>query len=411
MAEITWQEKAWDRISRVFFHPGTGLVYDYITADAPEERFSHLPSVEEISLSFPNPCGWSTGMEDCALNGGFLLDLLRLRGETDTDFARLAAAGLIRCGNVHGKPGFVARGLSPYDGRSCYGNSSRDQFTLATYGMWRFLTGYPSPDAGLKRDGEAFLRSVAEYCRRTVTPSNAYNLLRLDGKPAIVSTMWHCTPHEAMRLPMIYGIAADVTGESCYCEWMRHYAAAGLEQTLTMDPEADWWDMPVIQMQLSLNFFRESGIAPELAGGIREAMRMAASIAETRLMPLLEEAEAFDGDWAALYDNWRYLPMKATPETIAPDGSSALFGGLSYLNPVFRERYAHPNAILRGIGNYLATIALCNEHPCPDALTARVDKILGNIDISRCAGVGILPLLYGYTSILFHQTQLQGEKK
>ena len=43
MAEITWQEKAWDRISRVFFHPGTGLVYDYITADDPEERFPISP--------------------------------------------------------------------------------------------------------------------------------------------------------------------------------------------------------------------------------------------------------------------------------------------------------------------------------------------------------------------------------
>ena len=29
-----------------------------------------LPSPEEVAANFPNPCGWSTGMEDCMLNAG-----------------------------------------------------------------------------------------------------------------------------------------------------------------------------------------------------------------------------------------------------------------------------------------------------------------------------------------------------
>lgn len=52
-------------------------------------------------------------MEDCALNGGFLLDLLRFRREEDSDFARLAAEGLIRCAEVHGTPGLWSRAAFP----------------------------------------------------------------------------------------------------------------------------------------------------------------------------------------------------------------------------------------------------------------------------------------------------------
>ena len=73
-------EYAWRQIHDILFHPGTGMVYDYVTSHDPNHRFDHLPSPEEIAAGFPNPCGWSTGMEDCALNGGILLDLMRFRG-------------------------------------------------------------------------------------------------------------------------------------------------------------------------------------------------------------------------------------------------------------------------------------------------------------------------------------------
>ena len=143
---------------------------------------------------------------------------------------------------------------------------------------------------------------------------------------------------------------------------------------------------------------------------MRRAMHTAAAIACPRLLALLREAEEFDGDWGMLYDNWRQLPMKVTPVTLAPDGGSALFGGKSYLNPVFRDEYARPNALLRGIGNYLATIAHSDDFPFPETLLERTARLLRRIDFSRCAGVGILPLLYGYTAVTYHKFQLQGEE-
>ena len=80
-------ECAWRQIHDILFHPGTGMVYDYVTSHDPNHRFDHLPSPEEIAAGFPNPCGWSTGMEDCALNGGILLDLMRFRGWENSVFA------------------------------------------------------------------------------------------------------------------------------------------------------------------------------------------------------------------------------------------------------------------------------------------------------------------------------------
>ena len=398
-SDCTWQKKIWSQICNTFFCDQTAMIYDYITSFDHDHRFDHLPSPEEIALDFPNPCGWSTGMEDCALNGGLMLELLYLRDEMSSAFACKVAEGLIRGGSIHGTPGFVARSLSIYDGKRCYSNSSRDQFTLATYGVWRLVSKAKNLPKSLRQAAVGYLASVADYCEKNAVPSNDYNLMRLDAKPAIVSTVWHCSAHEAMRLPMIYGIAADVTGEPGYQELMLRYAHRGLQQTLELDPHGDMWDMPVIQMQLSLNFFFESNLVAELKPDLRHAMNLAGDIAMSKLPKLIEEAENFSGNWNELYINWRNLPMYVTPSTIAPDGRTALFGGKSYLNPAFRREFAVPNELMRGIGNYLATIALSPDVALQKGLLSRVDHIARKIDFSGFSGIGILPFLYGYTAI------------
>lgn len=260
--EHTWQESAWRRIRHTLFCEETGLVYDYVTSR------DHSRAVRPSALA-GGDCPRFPESVRLEYRHGRLRAQRRLSARSAAlppgGGFRLRPARGGRADPVRGSPRYagalVARGISPRDGRSCYGNSSRDQFTLATYGMWRFLSGGGVIPERLRQRGVTFLRSVADYCERIVTPANACNLMRLDGRPAIVSTMWNCAPHEALRLPMIYGIAASVTGEPRYYELMRRYAAAGLRETLTMNPEADWWDMPVIQMQLSLNFFAESGIS------------------------------------------------------------------------------------------------------------------------------------------------------
>lgn len=45
-------ECAWRQIHDILFHPGTGMVYDYVTSHDPNHRFDHLPSPEEIAAGF-----------------------------------------------------------------------------------------------------------------------------------------------------------------------------------------------------------------------------------------------------------------------------------------------------------------------------------------------------------------------
>ena len=384
-------EDAWRQIRDVLFNQTTGMVYDYVTSRDYDSRFDHLPSSEEIAKRFPNPCGWGTGMEDCALNGGILLDLMCFPGCEDSVFSAKIAEGVILCGSVHGRRGFIARGISPRDGKSCYVNSSRDQFTLATYGMWKFLRGcLPS---SIRKEGTEFLRSVADYCEKTVTPEHHYNLLRLDGKPALVSSLWNCAPHETMRLPMIYGIAWDVSGEKHYSELMNRYAEAGLKRTLALSPESELWDMPLLQMQLSLNFFLENGMLPGLREEIRQSMYTAALIAQRQLKKLLQQAESFSGGWGELYDNWRNLPMRIEK---SPDDGAEIENGL---NPVFRHGYACPNMFLRGIGNYLAVMAHSRDFLLPEQFVNRADRLIRKIDFMKAAGNGTIALVYGYGAL------------
>ena len=395
-----WQLEVFHQIREMLYHPATGLIYDYISSFEAEERFAHLPSVEEVTRSFPNPCGWGTGMEDCAINTGTMLSWWAASGLEHDEFVESLAAGLCSLGSVHGKRGFIVRGLLPDDGKSCYPNSSRDQFTIAVYGMWRYLQRNPDYAPGIR-----FLCDVADYCERTVTPENGYSLLRLDGGPAIVSSMWNCAPHEVLRLPMFYGAAWAVSGEQRYRDLMNRYLEEGLRETLKTTPAYHpWWDMPLVQMQCSLRFFEDSNLCPEQREQVRQGLRLAGGFAEEGLQKVLTELEAYPDSLNVLFNNWRLRPMSLTKETLSPDGRSAIFGGLTYLNPSYQKPYATPNYFTRSIGNALAMMAMAPElPPSAQALLGRVDQRLSNVDFRHFAGAGIVPLLYG-SSLLAQKT-------
>ena len=206
-----------------------------------------------------------------------------------------------------------------------------------------------------------------------------------------------------LRLPMIFAAAWLVSGQERYHRLAAAIVREGVERTLEGDPDnPSWWDMPLLQMQCSLHLFKASGAFPELASGIEGGMRLACRVARRLLGKLLSDAEKYAGDWCGLYDNWRYLPMRVREETVAPDGHTAMFGGLTYLNPTFRLEYARPNRYLRAIGNCMATLALasCVPEDAGDML-ARLCRLMSGIDLERFSGGGTVPLLYG--SFLFEK--------
>jgi len=116
-------DRAWEVTWNRFYLPKVQTFADYLSSYENGREQAHLPTAEEVQRQFPNPCGYSTGMEDGAILGGAMLSVLcdrfavtgeeSLRGQAADVFA-----GLRRCVTVHGVRGFVARNVCPEDGRS-----------------------------------------------------------------------------------------------------------------------------------------------------------------------------------------------------------------------------------------------------------------------------------------------------
>src|SRR5690606_23891069 len=121
---------AWKVSLERFYHPRTKLFYDFITSYEKGKWLSHLPTAEEISRQYPNEYGYGTGMEDCMISAGVMLDMIADQYAVTGDpklkkVARNTFEGVYRTATIHGINGFLPRGLSPEDGKSFYIASSR----------------------------------------------------------------------------------------------------------------------------------------------------------------------------------------------------------------------------------------------------------------------------------------------
>lgn len=238
-------EAPWQGVFKYNFLLETEILYE-----APR---ANLPTPDEIAARYPNPCGWNTGMEDGLLNGGpmLLAALARLdaSGGADAEAERAARAvyrGLMRCATVSGVSGFLARSISPTDRRSIYPSSSRDQYTLFVYSMWRTWAHPFAARAGWCEEIRKTLSDVAAYCEKTVVASNDWSILRSDGGVPVVSKMWvddprsgkGLRPHEASRLPMMYAAAWSVTGDPHWRALYERYADDAIRMSQRPDAEA-----------------------------------------------------------------------------------------------------------------------------------------------------------------------------
>lgn len=210
-----------------------------------------------------------------------------------------------------------------------------------------------------------------------------------------MSKMWQCDAHEVLRLPMIYAAAFEATGERHWLNAAKHYAAPGVEETLKVTSRECGWDIPIAQVQLSLRFFRESDLFPKLRRSVSSAMERVTGFARPLLRRQLAAALSFSGDWGTLYENWRLLPMRLTPQTLSADGHSAIFDGRTYLNPCFGAAYAEPNSYLRSIGNCLTAVLMDDNATLSSAELVPLRQILERVDFSRCSGSGVIQLLHG----------------
>jgi len=383
------------------FCPVTNLTYDNISSLDPEHRFDHLPYPEEIARQFPNPAGWGTSMEDSMLNAGSLMEVLCLRYELEHDndalaWAEKVLAGMELCATVHGVPGFVARSVSPRDGKSCYINSSRDQFTLCVYGAWRLWKTAAQRDPELKDRAASLLVSIARYCERVIVDEGHKDLRRIDGQPGLVSSVLDTEAHEIMRLPMFFAAAWAVTDDPHWFNLYRRYALPGLEINQHFDPAHLWWDIEFVQMQLSLFLLADVEKDAALKNAYAELMNTSADMAVPYFDRELETALSFKGDWSPLINCWRSQKFVIRPDTLSGPNQSAIHDGYPNMMPQFPPEYRQPFRLLQGCGNYLVTLMLAPKYESFLGQAEKLSRVAVKPDYRRHASDGPINILHGY---------------
>jgi len=303
----------WDVVWSRFFQKGTQTFADYLSSYEPGRELAHLPTAEEVKRQFPNPCGYSTGMEDGMILGGAMLSIIADRYAVTHDETlreRMAGvfAGMRLAATVHGVPGFVARNVCPEDRQSVYINSSRDQYTHFVHGLWKYYHS-PLADEAAKGEIRRLLAAAADRMIQFVTPENDYDFLRADGKrcPLGICRMWKVQAHEAARLPMIYAAAWDVTRDDRYRQEWRKYVAEAVEQSATPDENKPAYAL--LQMQCSLELLRELESDEALKGKIEAVMQHVAQLAAKRTVKVWAQiAKKSPETMQMLGPDWRNVP-------------------------------------------------------------------------------------------------------
>ncbi len=245
-------DKAFGYVIDGLFSEKTGLIYDHIV----NGREHEFPSAAEIARSYPNPCGYSTGMEDGMINGATMLDACLIRYEKESDgtaavLARKLVRGMLECAFSAKSEGYVPRAVSPQDGKSCYPDSSRDQYTMFAFGMHRYLNSPLCSDAE-KKDIEKAAVAIARRAEKNITAENKYDMLTDNGGPTLVTVMWGETMgnHEYLRLPMIYMLAYEASGDAYWLAKYREIRQEAYEKSL---PMTGYWALYTLQqMQTSI---------------------------------------------------------------------------------------------------------------------------------------------------------------
>ena len=279
-------EQAWDMVWSRFYLPQVQTFGDYLSSYERGKEQSHLPTADEVKRQYPNPCGYSTGMEDGAILGGAMLSVLcdRFAATKDESLREKAAnvfSGLKRCATVHGVKGFVSRNACPEDATSIYINSSRDQVTHFVHGLWCYFHS-PLADEATKQQIRTLLADVAERMIAFVTPDNDFDFCRADGTrcPLGICRMWNVQSHEAARLPMIYAAAWDLTKDERYRVQWRKYAAEAIAQSA--NPGENKPAYALLQMQCSLELLHDLEPEAELKTSLHTCMMKVRDLAAKR---------------------------------------------------------------------------------------------------------------------------------
>ena len=407
-AKADWADSAWRFVTERTYSPATHLIYDYLVGDTPDAHVRYLPSPEDIRQNFPCPTGWGTGMEDSVLNGSpFLMAAMRRHDVTgdgeSLKVARLIFDGLCRCAEVSPTRGYLARSISPVDCKSHYANSSRDQYTMFVYALWRYW-GWPKSTPEEKARVARILVDIARFAERCVTPENDFCLLREDGGPSFVCKMWTATPcvakerisgggafddygkifpHEILRLPEIYAAAHAVSGDRHWREKELELADQGIEMSFGRQ-EGRMHAYALYQMQTSIRLLWELETDSARRARYLELLKLVVKLTgqvPPRVRKLRDELK---GDFTASPVEWRrrrfvYLPMEWS------GGPPAPVGGMRYLVPQSEpgNAFSKVHLSLREAAEAVLIAQLCPDMEVPKDWLDLMDSLFASVDYGR----------------------------
>lgn len=296
-------DAAWERAMRTCWSAKTSLVYTCPPDKVkPAREFDDGPGYFHWRKGDPVKGTYGKGMGDCALICGTALSGLVDRWAVRPDAATRAAAakvarGLLNLERLHGRPGFVARGICEEDGRSVCSQSSIDQYTHWVHGLFRYAKSGMADEACL-RDWRRAIAEVAAFLQARCTPERNWNFGRFDGSddPRGICTMWgpSLKAHAVARLPAIYLAAWDATGDR---RWRDAYEAIADEALARSQGLADTkalYGTPcyiLLQAQCSFEVIAALERDPVRLGKLRAAMRAAAADARRRVGVLARRPE------------------------------------------------------------------------------------------------------------------------
>jgi hypothetical protein len=367
-AEQAWRA-SWDR----FHHDETHLFYDFVCSYDPDKRWAGLPTPEEARRASPNPNGWGTGMEDCAISGGLMMAMVcdRFAATQDASLRRYAEkvfAGLVSLGTLGATDGFVIRGLCPADGRSHYPESSRDQYTWYAYGLWRYFhspLSQPEEKATMRR----IIAAICARMERNVVAANGYRIGKDTGEfDSIVDKMWENAAHEVARLPMIYAIGADMTGDPHWQDLADRYApeaATKSQEESTKTPYA------LLQQQISMEALYALEKNPALKQQWLEALQLVADRSQGHMDRCLEYRLPAATDVSF---DWRTWPLRR--------------GGGGYRVPTKPDSLTAEDRTIRQPAEAALTLLLCPERPLTPEQTALLRRMIAQVDSTKVLNYG-----------------------
>ena len=383
-------QKAWETAIERFFCPETHLFYEYVYDEA-AKAWDNLPTLDQISSAYPNPCSWGTGMEDSVMNGSMALDMLICYGnngkqDETKELTEQIFNGLLKCTENNKNKGFLARSISPIDLKSHYPESSRDQYTHLIY---TFLNFYFSPICtSCQRDQiRNVISNIAEKCINEVIPENNYNMLREDGTIGKVNKMWgDVATHEWMRLPMFYLAAYVVTENKKYRELYLKYRDEALEKSLSYEPEKVRCFCS-LQMQCSLRSIYDFDTDSAFRSGLLSLMNRIADYGEYRSV---ENSKIYTQPCRNAEVNSVFKPWNA-----GSPYDEGLFGGYRYyIYPVGNDA-VYP---VREVGEGAIITAICPNRAISDELIDSIKNMASVINFKKYSCVyALLYLPYAYT--------------